>query len=38
VNKLLKDGRFEPKTYEALMAFSQMLHKQEIKKVIFPEK
>ncbi|MCE5223212.1 PD-(D/E)XK nuclease family protein [bacterium] len=38
LNKLLKDGRFEPETYEALMAFSQMLHKLEIKKVIFPEK
>lgn len=37
LNKLLKDGVFDPNTYEAIMAYSQMLHKQEIKKVIFPE-
>lgn len=37
LNKLLKDGTFDEVTYQEIMAFSQMLHKQEIKKVLFPE-
>lgn len=37
LNKLLKDGHFDSEIYQSIMAFSQMLHKREIKKVIFPD-